>query len=248
MSASAPLLEHWMVVVGRNNLDQSSRALAQLLVDLNEGPHALGFAVYAFESGRAQRARRMNAWFAGLWGGRLATTCKAQARWGRWLQKTAKCLWRLAHPLDWSFDRLRGITQNERTAIELRQLLLGWQVQWPHRRVHLFAHSAGGIVSSWLQTEPNVHSLVCFGYPFRHPQSPEEAFRTAHLPGVTKPFLILQGDRDAYGPAAHARRHYPLSESMRLVPVDTDHNCDNLAPGVYAQCLQTLRDFYAQWR
>lgn len=231
--------EHWIVVVGRSNFSRSSRALEQMVRDLQSS----GFAVHGFESHQAQRSRRMNDWFEGFLGGAFATFCSRYTRLGKWLKKMLKAIWYLVHPSGWDFSRLRWTTYNERTARDLRQLLRHWQCHWPARRVHLFAHSAGGIVSSWLETEPNVVSLVCFGYPFRHPKMPEEPFRTAHLQSMRKPFLIIQGDRDEYGTAEHARQ-YALSDSTSVVPINSNHNYDDLAPGLYQYCLGLVGDYY----
>lgn len=92
----------------------------------------------------------------------------------------------------------------------------------PARRVFLLGHSAGGRVATLAQAGPAVQGLVCLGYPFKHPEMPEEPHRTAHLASLTKPCLILQGERDDYGNATDATR-YPLSPAIVIESVDTDH-------------------------
>ena len=231
--------ELWIVVVGRNNAAKSARSLEQITRDLR----ASGFGVHFFESRQAQRAHRINAWFDGLLSGSIAAFCGRYARWGRWLQKMIKGTWRLAHPACWDFSRLKGMTHNDRNARDLKKLLCDWQCHWPSRRVSLYSHSAGGIVSSWLETEANVVSLVCFGYPFRHPQMPEQSYRTAHLPSMRKPFLIIQGNQDEYGSAEQARQ-YLLSESIRVEAIQADHNYDDFSSGLYMHCLELVENFY----
>ena len=229
---------NWIVVVGRSNFAKASHSLQQLLRDLQ----SLGFAVYTFESRKAQRAQRMNAWLQALWGGAVVRW-SSQVRAGRWLQKFLKGLWRLAHPSGWDFSRLKGQMANDVAAMELRQLLQAWQQRWPERRVNVLTHSAGGIVASWVEDQPNLRRMVCFGYPFKHPQMPEEPFRTAHLQHLRKPVLMIQGLYDEYGSAQYAQHNYKLSNSIRLVSIDTDHNCDDLPPDEYQRTLRLVRAF-----
>lgn len=231
--------EHWIVVVGRNNFSRSSRSLEQMVRDLQSS----GFYVHSFESRQAQRSRRRNDWFECFLGGAVATFCSHHARLGRWLQKFAKLIWVLVHPSDWDFSRLTGATYNECAARNLRQLLRDWQCRWPTRRVHLFSHSAGGIISSWLEKEPNVVSLVCFGYPFRHPDMQDQPFRTAHLQSMKKPFLIIQGDHDEYGTAEHAKQ-YMLSDSINVVSIDSGHDYDDLTLGLHQHCLELVGRYF----
>jgi pimeloyl-ACP methyl ester carboxylesterase len=108
--------------------------------------------------------------------------------------------------------------------------------------VCLLAHSAGGIVASLTASEPSVTRLVCFGYPFRHPERPDEPYRTAHLPSVAKPFLIVQGEQDEYGTADDARR-YPLSPSTTVISVSTGHDYGGLDPTQYRACRDLVLDF-----
>lgn len=231
--------ELWIVVVGRNNIAQSSRSLEQMTRDLC----ASGFAVHYFESRQAQRAHRMNDWFDGFLSGSVAEFCGQYAWCGRWLQKMIKGIWLLAHPSCWDFSRLKGVTYNDRNARDLKKLLCDWRCHWPSRRVSLFSHSAGGIASSWLEAEANVVSLVCFGYPFRHPQMPEQSYRTAHLQSMRKPFLIIQGNQDVYGSAEQARQ-YSLSESIRMEAIQADHNYDDFSSELYTYCLELVENFY----
>ncbi len=91
-------------------------------------------------------------------------------------------------------------------------------------------------------SEPAVSRLVCFGYPFKHPERADEPYRTAHLPSVAKPFLIIQGDQDEYGTADDARRH-PLSPSTTVVGVSTGHDYGQLEPMQYRACRELVLKF-----
>jgi uncharacterized protein len=70
------------------------------------------------------------------------------------------------------------------------------------RRVAIGGKSMGGRVASMVADEffddGAVSALVCFGYPFHPPGSPEK-LRTAHLESLRTPALILQGSRDPFG-------------------------------------------------
>ena len=83
--------------------------------------------------------------------------------------------------------------------------------------------SMGGRVASHVATELDVAGLVCLGYPF-HPRGKPQQLRTAHLPDVGCPGLILQGERDPFGKRSEVDR-YDLPE--RLVVrwlADGDHD------------------------
>ena len=65
--------------------------------------------------------------------------------------------------------------------------------------------SMGGRVASHvcdgLHREGLVAGLVCLGYPFHPPKTPER-LRTAHLAGLAAPALFVQGERDPFGSRA----------------------------------------------
>jgi predicted alpha/beta-hydrolase family hydrolase len=65
--------------------------------------------------------------------------------------------------------------------------------------------SMGGRVASLVAGELHaarrIAGLVCLGYPFHPPNQPGK-LRTAHLEGLACPTLIVQGERDPFGPRA----------------------------------------------
>jgi predicted alpha/beta-hydrolase family hydrolase len=79
--------------------------------------------------------------------------------------------------------------------------------------------SMGGRVASMVADELNgagaVAGLVCLGYPFHPPNRPEQP-RTAHLERLACPALIVQGERDPFGPRQEV-------EAMRLSPAIRFH-------------------------
>lgn len=223
-----------IVVVGRSNYRKSSASIETLLADL----HAAGFVVVWFESRMTEIARWRDARLERLLGGRLLPWCQSHGTLGKHVRRLANALILMMRPDKWSYLSTRFNDPNVLSARDLRHFLH----QWPLRSVHLFAHSAGGIVSSLVAEEPAIASMVCFGYPFKHPEKDEESVRTAHLPAVCKPFLIFQGDQDEYGTALDAQR-YPLSASTVVKSIHSNHDYDSLASQEYCRCLALLLRF-----
>ncbi|MFZ1105359.1 MAG: alpha/beta family hydrolase [Hyphomicrobiaceae bacterium] len=83
--------------------------------------------------------------------------------------------------------------------------------------------SMGGRVASLVADElcaaGEVVGLVCLGYPFHPPNQPAK-LRTAHLEGLACPTLIVQGERDPFGPRAEVEA---MIESGRLSPAIRYH-------------------------
>jgi uncharacterized protein len=87
--------------------------------------------------------------------------------------------------------------------------------------------SMGGRVASMvagdLFTEGRIAGLVCLGYPFHPPNKPDQ-LRTVHLESLTCPSLIIQGERDPFGPRAEVEA-MPLSPAIRFHwAADGDHD------------------------
>jgi predicted alpha/beta-hydrolase family hydrolase len=56
----------------------------------------------------------------------------------------------------------------------------------------------------------SVQGIVALGYPLHPPGRPDKP-RTAHLPSIRVPLLIVQGERDTFGTPAELR---PVIETM----------------------------------
>jgi predicted alpha/beta-hydrolase family hydrolase len=72
----------------------------------------------------------------------------------------------------------------------------------PAEKLFIGGKSMGGRVASMvadaLYADRKIAGLVCLGYPFHPPGSPEK-LRTAHLEELAAPTLICQGTRDPFG-------------------------------------------------
>lgn len=87
--------------------------------------------------------------------------------------------------------------------------------------------SMGGRVASLVADEEfaagRIDRLVCLGYPFHPPGSPEK-LRTTHLLDMRTPTLICHGERDPFGTRAEVET-YPLSENIDIAWMrDGDHD------------------------
>ena len=66
-------------------------------------------------------------------------------------------------------------------------------------------------------------SMVCLGYPFHPPGTPENV-RTSHLGGLKTPTLIVQGTRDPFGKPDEIST-YELSPAIKILWLeDGDHS------------------------
>jgi predicted alpha/beta-hydrolase family hydrolase len=90
-------------------------------------------------------------------------------------------------------------------------------------RLVIGGKSMGGRVASAVADAAGVPGLVCLGYPFHPPGSPDK-LRIAHLERLRTPALIVQGTRDPFGKPDEVER-YPLSKSIRVHWIDDgDHS------------------------
>jgi uncharacterized protein len=80
-------------------------------------------------------------------------------------------------------------------------------------RLFIGGKSMGGRMATHLAAQGDVDALagvIALGYPLHPPGKPEQA-RSAHLPAINVPVLIVQGERDAFGTPAELA---PVIESM----------------------------------
>ena len=73
-----------------------------------------------------------------------------------------------------------------------------WIDKFADEKVVIGGKSMGGRMASHLAEHPKVAAMACLGFPFHPPGKPEN-FKGEHLATITKPCLILQGERDTFG-------------------------------------------------
>jgi uncharacterized protein len=82
-----------------------------------------------------------------------------------------------------------------------------------HRQLFLGGKSMGGRMATHLAAQgmDGIAGVVALGYPLHPPGKPEQP-RTAHLPAIAAPVLIVQGERDSFGTPAELE---PVLATMR---------------------------------
>jgi hypothetical protein len=90
---------------------------------------------------------------------------------------------------------------------------VGDQRSLNNRGLFIGGKSMGGRMATHLAAQgmDALHGVIALGYPLHPPGKPEQ-MRTAHLPAITAPVLIVQGERDAFGTPAELA---PAIKSMR---------------------------------
>lgn len=81
------------------------------------------------------------------------------------------------------------------------------------QRLFIGGKSMGGRMATHLAAQgyDNLTGLVVLGYPLHPPGKPEQR-RAAHLPAISVPVLIVQGERDAFGTPSELE---PVIATMR---------------------------------
>jgi predicted alpha/beta-hydrolase family hydrolase len=95
-----------------------------------------------------------------------------------------------------------------------------------------------------------VRGLVLLGYPLHPPGKPSER-RDAHLPGLRRPALIIQGSRDAFGtPAEFEDVLGRMSPRPTLHVVERGDHSFKVVPGgkkIQAEVHARLQDTIVSW-
>jgi predicted alpha/beta-hydrolase family hydrolase len=108
----------------------------------------------------------------------------------------------------------------EKLLTHFRQVLSDTDTSLP---VFIGGKSMGGRMASMLLDESSAKGCICMGYPFHPPAKPEK-LRTEHLENLSKPLLILQGERDTFGTRQEVIQ-YELSKSIEIQYLtDGDHS------------------------
>jgi uncharacterized protein len=143
-----------------------------------------------------------------------------------WVRRLLKGLILIPYPSKWSYFVHWYFT----SPVEDQFLINRQAIQeiGENKSIYIMSHSAGGITALSLSNEVNICGIICFGYPFKHPEKCEESYRTNYLKDLQKPFLIIQGTRDEYG-GKDVQHRYDLSPHIELEFVDATHEYENLS-------------------
>ncbi len=168
---------------------------------------------------------------------------KAESRAKVWIRRILKGFILIGYPSKWDYfiDWLRGTQPVDQTEIYVKLMrLLG-----SNKSIFILSHSAGGITASCLANEDNLRGMICFGYPFKHPDKDEESYRTTELKNIGKSFLIVQGYQDEYG-GANVRDRYELSQNIEFEFVQANHEYENLSTDDWMRVVKRLASFLEQ--
>jgi predicted alpha/beta-hydrolase family hydrolase len=116
-------------------------------------------------------------------------------------------------------------------------------------RLFIGGKSMGGRMATHLgaQQLDGLRGIVVFGYPLHPPGRPAQ-LRVSHLPDVSAPVLIVQGERDAFGTPAELEA--PLATMRARVTLHTvagaDHSLAVRGRGA-GDALDTVLTVVAEW-
>ncbi|MCB6183140.1 hypothetical protein LIN78_06245 [Leeia sp. TBRC 13508] len=226
---------HHIVMVGRQNLDKSNHPIDLITQYLTKD----AFSFQWFLSKEHTFVEARNRWLQKFDRMHIAQIIRNWKLLNRIVIQLIKKTYWLMHPSALLY--VLFYRQNNRVmANEIACLLKAMPAD---EVVTLLCYSAGGIQGSLASLESKVDHLICFGYPFQHPDKPPEAERTEHLAKLKTPTLIFQGTQDPYG-HKDLEHTYQLSSSIHVELLDTDHEyrlSDTDCDRVYQQIKQFLQ-------
>lgn len=107
--------------------------------------------------------------------------------------------------------------------------------------ITLIGRSAGAIVATMVSLNHPINKIVALGYPFKHPEHEEEAYRHQHLKNIKTPMLIIQGLHDIYG-GKEIEKKYIFHSNTKIIFEDINHDFE-LTEKTRIQILSTIEKF-----
>ena len=227
-----------VVIVGRNDKTKRSGTILQIAENLR----SRGYTLHEFESDRSRISRMITERMARKWPRFAGDPKQLRAHW-RLLYLAVKSFLVLKSRRRWDFVQAALRSTPVEAARELNHFLN----QLPAGCACLITHSAGGIAATKaaVMASPassRIARIVCFGYPFKHPDHGPETYRTRHLPSVPCPLLIVQGTDDPYG-SDPARFGAYLPADARIAMFDCGHDYNGLPPAEFDRAWATVAEF-----
>lgn len=222
--------------LGRSSHQKSSAQLQRLMDTFQ----AQGYTLVWFESKTTATERWLTQTYEDTTSHSLWLSSKTWSVLRKLFKKPIKALLLLPHPDRWFYYwQVLRPHSIEKQVQKLRKVLASLG---PDKSIHVLAHSAGARMASVVADTPSIQKIIGFGYPFKHPDKPEEKERTQHLAHVKKPFLIFQGLDDEYG-GQEVPHKYPLSPTIELSFLHTNHDYENIAPSEWVQVCTKINAF-----
>lgn len=222
-----------LLFIGRSNTRKQSAPLQALLNRLMLEDYVLLWPLNRMQSTSAllvRKSERFVRWIDRAFGpgAVMANT---------YSKKLIKALILAFYPARWDYVFKRDKEIKKEDQIDFHRQIL--QSLGGAKLISILSHSAGGIIASHLGDEPNLKSVICFGYPFKHPDKQEEPERTDNLKKIQIPFLVVQGTRDAYGGAEVINR-YELSPSIEFEFVGSDHDYEDIPDADWSRVIARI--------
>ena len=131
------------------------------------------------------------------------------------------------HLFDFDYMQTMRDTGKRRPPDRMPQLMAAFERQLsaclPNLPMFIGGKSMGGRVASMLLQQSPAIGGICLGYPFHPPGKPDK-LRTDHLLTLSKPLLIIQGQKDTFGKQSEVQ-DYPLSPSIHVhFLAEADHS------------------------
>jgi uncharacterized protein len=224
-----------IVIIGRSNKAKRSESILKIAQNFRDQ----GCSIHEFESDRQQAARRINHRIARFWPALMKGDRGDFPPHRRLMLSLIRTILALATESRWVLGAAMGmLSERAMLSREINRFIN----RLPYGQVHVIGHSAGAILATRVSKNAKISTIICFGYPFQHPEHPPEAYRTAHLASVAKPLLFLQGTSDIYGsdPCTIARL---LPAGARLVMLDCDHNYGQLPSAEFNRAWSAVSQF-----
>lgn len=224
-----------IVIIGRSNKAKRSESILKIAQKFREQ----GYTIHEFESDRQQAAARINQRITRFWPALMQGDRTDFPPHRRLMRSVIRTILALTTESRWVLGAAMGML-SERAM--LSRQINRFINRLPGGQVQLIGHSLGAILATRISENPKISKIICFGYPFQHPQHPSEAYRTAHLASVAKPLLVMQGTSDIYGsdPRAIGRL---LPEGAKLVMLDCDHNYGQLPSAEFNRAWSAVSRF-----
>jgi hypothetical protein len=225
-----------LVVLGRNNSKKKSASIDLLIHEL----HRLGISVCWYESKSIQTSKFLTVKYELACKTRFAQFFIQKSILESLFRIVVKSFILLVHPKRWDYLlRAKLLGRIYFLNADLRAFLR----TLASKNVFILSHSAGGIISSSIESELQIKAMACFGYPFKHPARTQEPYRTKHLATLKKPFLIIQGETDEYGTSKDAIK-YALAPSIQIASISSGHDYENLSEENFSRTRVLLQDFF----
>ena len=229
-----------IVIFSRNNRQRDCETIREIAARLCE----LGHTIHWYEADRIVASRRIDQAIARRWPSLAQPAGGPLPPLRRLLRAAVKSVMVLG---DRQGPAIVLAMLQPHLVLETRELAR-FIAGLPPGEVHVIAHSAGAIHATRLAAAParapRIGRILCFGYPLRHPDRAEEAYRTRHLAQVSRPLMVIQGSADAYG-GDPALLRAALPPHAEILPLACDHDYNDLAPAQFGKVWQAARAFLA---